>query len=196
VKQRFSAVVLALAVAAPFGPVTAAENPPQQNAAAEKPDMVPLKLDLVIVRQAGDKKISSMPYSMWVTANAPSGTRLRMGVQVPIVQTVFGSESKEKGEGTVASVPQRSYTYRDIGANIDASATSASDGRYRVSITLSETGLHEKGEPATGGAPLIRSFSSSFQLLLRDKQTATFSSATDPVTGETLRVDATLTVLK
>ena len=141
----------------------------------------------------GDKKVSSMPYSMWVTANAPGSTRLRMGAQVPIVQTVFGSENKEKGES--ASVPTRSYSYRDIGANIDVTANTAPDDRYRFSITLNDTGLHEKMDSATG-APLIRNFSSSFTLLLRDKQTATYTSATDPATGEVLKVDVTLTVLK
>lgn len=190
-KRRFAVLFLALALVAPVTTGHAQESS-SQKATNEKPEMVPLKLDLVISRQSGDKKISSLPYSMWVTANAPSGTRLRMGVQVPVVQTVFSSD-KEKG-GT-SSVPQQSYTYRNIGTNIDASAASSSDGRFRVGITLEETGLQEKGDTAIA-APLIRNFNSSFQLLLRDKQTATFTSATDPVTGETLKVDATLTVLK
>jgi hypothetical protein len=184
---------LAGALFLPQTRLAAREAPSQDKPAAEKPDMVPLKVDLVVTRQMGDKKISSMPYSMWVTANAPGATRLRMGVQVPIVQTVFGAEGKEKGES--ASVPQRSYNYRDIGANMDATAVSAPDGRYRVSITLNDTGLHEKADSVTG-APMIRNFSSSFQLLLRDKQSATYTSATDPATGEVLKVDVTLTVLK
>ena len=192
-KNRFALLVLVCAFAAHDATLAARELPSQEKQTADKPGMVPLKVDLVVTRQMGDKKISSMPYSMWVTANAPGSTRLRMGVQVPIVQTVFGSESKEKGEA--GSVPQRSYTYRDIGANIDATATTGPDDRYRLSITLNDTGLHEKADSATG-APMIRNFSSSFQLLLRDKQTATYSSATDPATGEVLKVDVTLTVLK
>jgi hypothetical protein len=174
------------------------ELPAQEKQATEKASMVPLKLDLVVTRQLGDKKISSMPYSMWVTANAPGSTRLRMGVQVPVVATVFGSgksENKEKGEAGAGLVPQASYTYRDIGANIDVAAISAPDDRYRFNITLNDTGLHEKADSATG-APMIRNFSSSFYLLLRDKQTATYTSATDPATGEVLKVDVTLTVLK
>jgi hypothetical protein len=193
VNQTFPVLVLALVLCAPAGPAAAQEAGSSQKPSAEKPEMIPLKLDLVISRHNGDKKISSLPYSMWVTANAPSGARVRMGVQVPIVQTVFGADSKEKGGTT--SVPQQSYTYRNIGTNIDASAMSAPGGRYRVSITLEESGLHEKTNAAID-APLIRSFNSSFQLLLADKQTATFTSATDPATGETLRVEATLSVLK
>lgn len=189
----FPVLVLMLVLTAPVAPAIAQDSSSAQKAAAEKPEMVPLKLDLVISRHSGEKKISSLPYSMWVTANAPSGVRLRMGVQVPIVQTVFAAESREKGGTT--SVPQRSYSYRNIGTNIDAAASSATGGRFRVSISLEESGLHEKTD-ATIDAPLIRSFNSSFQLLLGDKQTATFTSATDPVTGETLRVDATLSVLK
>ena len=192
-KSRIALFVLVCAVAVHHTTLVGRELPSQEKQTTEKPGMVPLKLDLLVTRQLGDKKVSSMPYSLWVTANAPGSTRLRMGVQVPIVQTVFGSESKEKGEA--ASAPTRSYSYRDIGANIDVSANTGADDRYRLSITLNDTGLHEKVDSATG-APMIRNFSSSFLLLLRDKQTAAYTSATDPATGEVLKVDVTLTVLK
>jgi hypothetical protein len=46
------------------------------------------------------------------------------------------------------------------------------------------------------GLPLFRNFSSSFALLLKDGQSATYTSAVDPVSGETIKVDVTLTVLK
>ena len=45
---------------------------------------LPLKVQLVVSRHAGDKKISSLPYTLWVTANAKQTTSVRMGVQVPI----------------------------------------------------------------------------------------------------------------
>lgn len=163
-----------------------------QLASAQEKTLVPLKLDVVISRQAGDKKISSMPYSMWLTANSPERqASLRLGVQVPVPSTVIPNVKEgEKGE------PIRSFTYRDIGTNIDAVATSASEGRYTLAITLTDSGLNSKGEPTPGGAPLLRNFTSRFFLLLRDGQSATYMSATDPVTGETLKVDVTLSVLK
>lgn len=179
---RHKVVLLTLAV-------TAASA---QLASAQEKALVPLKLDVVISRQAGDKKISSMPYSMWLTANSPERqASLRLGVQVPVPSMVTPNVKEgEKAE------PIRSFTYRDIGTNIDASATSASEGRYTVAITLSDSGLNSKGELAPGGAPLLRNFTSRFFLVLRDGQSATYMSATDPVTGETLKVDVTLSVLK
>jgi len=46
------------------------------------------------------------------------------------------------------------------------------------------------------GVPAFRSFTSSFNLLLKDGQAAQQTSATDPVSGEVLKIDVTVTVLK
>jgi len=43
---------------------------------------------------------------------------------------------------------------------------------------------------------ILRNFNSSFTLLLRDGQTAQVSSATDPISGEVLKVVVTLNVVK
>ena len=44
--------------------------------------------------------------------------------------------------------------------------------------------------------PAFRNFTSNFNILLKDGQTAQYASATDPVSGETLKVDVTINVLK
>jgi hypothetical protein len=49
---------------------------------------------------------------------------------------------------------------------------------------------------APKGTPAFRNFTSNFSILLKDGQTAQYASATDPVSGETLKVDATINVLK
>src|SRR5205823_7489760 len=80
--------------------------------AQERPTLVPLKVQLVVSRHAADKKvISSLPYTLWMTANRRNTTSVRMGVQVPIATGAL-SVSKE-------GVPAPSYQYRDIGTNID-----------------------------------------------------------------------------
>jgi hypothetical protein len=186
VTRTLFAAALTLALTAPL---VAQEKPaPSQERAA----MVSLRLDLVISRTAGEKKISTMPYTMWLTANAPgrNESSLRMGVQVPVPTTVMRTK-----EGADPQAVQ-SYQYRDVGTNIDATASSAEQGRFAVAITLNDSGLNNRVEGAVEGAPLFRNFQSRFNLLLRDGQTATYTSATDPVTGETLSVQATLTVLK
>jgi hypothetical protein len=44
--------------------------------------------------------------------------------------------------------------------------------------------------------PAFRSFTSTFNVLMRDGQTQQHSSATDPVSGEVLRVEVSVAVLK
>jgi hypothetical protein len=161
---------------------------PRPALAQERP-LVPLKVDLVVSRNAGEKKVSSLPYTLWVTANTERSS-LRMGVQVPVPSTrVAGKDDP----------PPPAFSYRNVGTNIDCSARSIADGRFNVQITLNDSAVQFDGKESRGtaqGLPSFREFSSSFTLLLRDGQTATYTSATDPVSGETLKVDVTLAVLK
>src|SRR5688500_3448686 len=94
-------------------PLLRAEGPvPSQEAAARQ---VPLKVQIVVSRMQGNKQVSSLPYTLAVVAGDNDKTSLRMGVDVPIVQTVFGAASA----GGTTSTPQSSFTYRSIGTNID-----------------------------------------------------------------------------
>lgn len=163
---------------------------PRAVVAQEKTALVPLKLQLVVSRTLGEKKISSLPYTLWVTANRPGETNLRMGVEVPVPSTMIGKDG--------ASTP--SYMYRPVGTNIDASATSAAEGFFNVSITLNDSAVQfdskDTSRGGLSGVPSFRNFLAKFGILLKDGQTAQYTSATDPVSGETLRVDVTLNVLK
>ncbi len=163
-----------------------------QEKPGERPALVPLKVDLVVSRTAGAKKVSSLPYTLWMTANDRQTTSVRMGVQVPVTSLVFAKEGSE---------PQRSWSYQNVGTNIDCEATNVADGRYQLRIRLSDSSVDRDapGSPTKdpgAGVPALRSFTSSFNILLKDGQTAQYASATDPVSGETLKVDVTLTVLK
>ena len=129
---------------------------------------------------------------MWVTANDHQATSLRMGVEVPVVTNVIGAPP----------TASQSYNYRAIGTNIDCIATTF-ENFYNLNITLNDSSIQfdpkSASAPASGrlaDAPAFRSFTSKFSILLRDGQTAQYTSATDPVNGETLKVDVTLTVLK
>ena len=89
--------------------------------------------------------------------------------------------------------------YRDVGTNIDCSAASQADGTFSLDVKLNDSSVSfDTKDPAQTlkGVPAFRNFTSNFSILLKDGQTAQYASATDPVTGETLRVDATLNVLK
>jgi len=161
---------------------------PAVAVAQEKLSMTALKVQLVVSRHSGDKKISSMPYTLWVTANEKRMTSVRMGVQVPVPSTMITKE------GTVPT-----FNYRDVGTNIDIQAQGPVDGLYNLEIKLTDSsiGFDAKGtEPALKGVPAFRNFTSNFSILVRDGQTAQYASATDPLTGETVRVEATVNVLK
>jgi len=161
---------------------------PRTAVAQERQNLVPLKVQLVVSRQLGDKKISSLPYTLWVTANDRRSTNVRMGVQVPVVTTAMTKEG--------VSTP--SYSYRDVGTNIDCTAATQGDGVFSLEIKVNDSSLSfDAKESATlKGIPAFRNFASSFSILLKDGQTAQYASATDPVSGETLKVDVTLNVLK
>lgn len=161
--------------------------------AQESPKLVPLKVQLVVSRTGVDKKIiSSLPYTLWVTANDKRMTSIRMGVQVPVPTTTF----KDSKEGMA---PVQSYTYRDVGTNIDCGATSQGDGQFTLEIKLSDSSVSYDSKdagPKVSGSPAFRNFTSNFSILVKDGQTAQYASATDPVSGETLKVDVTINVLK
>jgi hypothetical protein len=176
----------------------------QQEIKPAAPQMGPavaLKVTVVLSRYQGEKRISSMPYVMGVVAkdhkNAPK-TTLRMGVDVPVVQTVFGG-------GGDKSIPQSSYTYRNVGTNIDCTAflDEPSPGFFQLLLTVSDTSVgigsasKQPGAPAVmADVPTFRSFNSSFVALLRDGQTMQYTSATDPLSGEVMKIDVSLALMK
>ena len=179
--------------------IAVAAQESQPAAAQSKPPApapVSLKVSLVFSRYQGDKKISSVPHTLWVTANDPNnrGTSLRLGTQIPVASTIFGKE----GEKT------QSYSYRDVGTNIDCSASTTLDGAYRLSITITDSSVYYPDQSdsavrtsvSSTGAPAFRNFNSSFALLLKDGQTAQSTSVTDPVSGQVIKLDATLNVQK
>lgn len=168
---------------------TPAQDTPRATAA-----QVPLRVQLVVSRYQGEKKVSSTPYTISVVANDNDKTSLRMGVDVPVPQPTVTSAG-----GPVSM----SYTYRSVGTNIDCSARTVEEGLFKLDLAVSDSSVFvpEKGgavstSPAVTGAPAFRSFTSTFNVLLKDGQTAQHTAATDAVSGEVLRVDVTLNVLK
>jgi hypothetical protein len=158
---------------------TTAQNPP-----AAKP-MIPLKVQVVIARYEGDKKISSLPYTLSVTANAER-VRLRMGSQIPVPSSI---PSTLPNQG-----PVQSFSFVTVGTSIDSMATSTDDGRFRVEVSIEDTSIQER--TPTLPVPTLRTFSIGNTMTLRDGQTAQFTSAADKTTGEVVKVDVTLTVEK
>jgi hypothetical protein len=149
--------------------------------------LVPLKILLTLTRYQGERKISSAPYALWVTANEPSTTRLQTGVELPVRSGA-------------------SYNYRTLGTNIDCNAVSRAGGAYRLALTVTDTSVTYPNRTSPNAAdvtvdpmsaqPSFRSFSANFKILLRDGQTAQYVTATDPVSGDVTKLDVALNVLK
>ena len=189
----------------PEQPGQRADGDPSAIAAAPS-RIVPLQLDLVIARYTGekaDKKVSSVPYSLSVNATeGPSQlrpvTRLRMGGRVPI--SMFAPPTDQNGKPVGPVTGGGPAQYQDVGTNIDSRAGILPDGQFDVSITIEENSLAQNtqlaGVQGIPTLPVIRTMTAANNLVLRDGQTRQFTAAADRVTGEVVKVDVTLRVVK
>jgi hypothetical protein len=167
----------------------------QRSLEAKLNELVPLDIEVVISRYQGDKKVSSLPYFLAVNAGERvDPTKLRMGANVPTPSTSF----TPLVDGKPAPQSLVSYNYQNVGTNIDCSARPLGDGRFVVTIGVEERSVVQQpnaSSPASG-APVIRTFEAQNNLVLRDGQTRQFTAASDRVTGEVVKVDVTLKVVK
>ena len=150
--------------------------------------LVPLDVLVVVNRYQGEKRVSSLPYTMAVNANDRTISSLRMGARVAVpsgpVQPGF-----------------RTSTYEQIGTNIDCFARTMDDGRFQVNLIIDDSSIYENvpgavKPSADDNSPVFRSFKSTNTLVLRDGQTRQFTAATDRVNGEVVRIEVTLRVVK
>jgi hypothetical protein len=89
--------------------------------------------------------------------------------------------------------------YQEIGTQVDARAAMLPDGRFDVELSVGDSAIATPERDAAAGSstlPVIRSFTSANHLVLRDGQTRQFTAGTDRITGEVVRVDVTLRVVK
>ena len=179
-----SLIVFGAATATAQGPV-----PAREPAKA----LVPLEIEVVIARYDGTKKISSLPYTLAVNANGTE-VQLNMGAEVAIPSSAF---TPVAGGGSNVN-PLTSYSYRPVGTQISARATTAEDGRYDLMLNIDDSSVYTNpaAPPGFGQIPAFRSFRSRNTLLLRDVQTREYTAATDRVSGEVVKISVTLKVVK
>jgi hypothetical protein len=154
-------------------------------------NVVPLKVTVIFNEYDGEKKLSSLPYALFLKADPRFVGRVRMGVRVPI--WTGGKDS--------------AIQYQDVGSNLDCFAQAAEDGRYVLELSLERSSIY----PSPGGKdeypaaskpdeqphqPLVRQFRANLALMLRDGQTTQNAIATDPLNGHTVKVEVTLNVVK
>lgn len=148
----------------------------------------PVRVQLVVNKQLGEKKVSSLAYSFLCNDRK---TTVKLGVEVPV--PVRKSESVQE------------FQYRNVGTNIECDARPVVEGRFNLRISFEQSSLYPSGEKTAGGDqplesraanPIFRTTMGQLTVVLRDGQTMQAITATDPVSGEVTAVDITLTVLK
>jgi len=147
----------------------------------------PVKLQITLARYLGEKKVTSAPYTLSFCAD-DRPARLRMGTRIPV---------------QIAKESPGQVTYQDVGNNIDCSAEALGDSRFKLTCSFEQSSVYsadaeKRGGPeaSPGPVPLFRTFRTEVMLFVHDGQSLQYTSAADPVSGETLRVDGTLTVVK
>jgi len=178
-----------------------AQEKPSAGAAAESAGApAAFRVQVVLTEYDGDKKVSSLPYSVPV-ALQPGEKRavgqLRVGIRVPVA--------------TVAKAGESGIQYMEVGTNLDVRMRGADAERYPVELTIERSWLYVReqnkegkvegrawvpGDPAPSSTPLNHQFRAMVEFLLRDGRSAETTVATDPLTGHVYKVDALLTVLK
>jgi len=210
--------LLGQAPAAPTPP--APPRPPAPP--SERGPRTSLDVQVVIVRTQGDRVVSRLPYSLEVTTNASEAV-LNVGSDVPVPTTTLTpvrpaalrpSPGGPPGAGAGQPAPPQgpppdgvvlppqsvqAMSYRSVGTVISCRATAGEAGQYELTLSVDDTAVLPRDASSTSGLPEVpafRSFRARNALLLRDGQTRTFAAAADRISGEVVRVEVTLRVLK
>lgn len=183
--------VLALFFFCPLGRTQDKANPSEKA----KPS-IPVKLTVVLTETDGEKKVSSLPYSILVNSDmgGPGGhanysTYTRVGVRVPVASA--GKDAQ--------------FTFVDVGSNIDCGVQAEEDGRFTVRLNFERSSLYfqgrgdEKGtiKTAETGQPYIPTIrAQSLLVTVKDGQSLEVLTVTDPLNGHIFRLNLTLNVQK
>jgi hypothetical protein len=182
----------------PKAPTLASPTAVRAESERERVPTATLRVQLVIGRFQGEKRLASFPYTLLVPARplgvGGSRTRMRMGVDTPVPTSTMVGDAKNATATT-------SIQYRNVGTNIDCSANDLDNGRYQLSLNVENSsalaGMDDhSGRLDLAGLPLFRRFETALDLVLRDGQSVQTVASTDPVTGEVVKIDVTLSVVK
>src|SRR5262245_25656803 len=88
-----------------------------------------IKVQVGLSRYEGDRKTSSLPFTMLATANGGQ-VSIRTGSQVPIA--------------TAAANDKTSFQYVDVGSNIDCTVKTAENDRFNVILNLQDRSALDK----------------------------------------------------
>jgi hypothetical protein len=176
-----------------------AQDKSSSGSDAKKADTA-LKVTVIVTELDGTKKVSTLPYTFYVNVDDTSKrttSSVRMGLRVPVTTGSAGAGPNAPAQ----------FQYMDIGTNLDCSANSTSDSRYKLALSVDRTSLsapEDKKSPAAAGDglnisstnPIIQHFSSSYNLMIHDGQTIEATSTSDPISGHVLQISVTVNAVK
>ncbi len=195
-----------------LGSVAVAAQTPAAGQSATKPDSlqkIPVRIEVLLTRFQGEKKVSSLPFGLLANANdwraSFEPVSIRMGVDVPI-GTTTETENRtvpSPGPGGAARSTESTNTktqYRNVGTDIDAWASRLDESRFSVRVSISDSSIYSPDGDGKSWKTLqpaaFRTFSTSNTVVMRDGQTVLFGTGTDKISGETLKIEVTLHVVK
>ncbi len=209
VRLVVAASIVMLALFAPL-PVSAQSAAGAREAArAETQPSIPVRVDVLFTRFQGEKKLSSMPFSLLATAiDDRAGVRpvsIRMGIDVPIGSTTstdnVTTPSSSGGATSTKGTTTTKVQYRSVGTDIDCMVGRLDETRFSVRVSVSDSSIYsadgDYGKALKTVDPAaFRTFSTNNTVVLKDGQTVLFATGTDKISGETLKIEVTLHVEK
>jgi hypothetical protein len=166
---------------------------------AEVVATTPVKVQIVFTEFENEKKVKSLPYTMYMNAPdapevRPPWVKMRVGSRVPVYT------GGDKG----------SMMYLDVGTNIDAICGYTAESRLLLRLSLERSWIEgvvdvpvtksdtTRSESDIGHfrEPIIQNFRSELDLKLREGQSIESTLATDPVSGKVFKVEVSFTTVK
>lgn len=199
-----AAILMAAAGAAPLSARQA------QDPAKPVPATIPVRVEVTMSRYQGEKKVSSLPFTLLASAGDAKtvdakNVSMRMGIDVPIGNST-STNTRTTPTNSAATATQSTGTvsttteYRSVGTNIDCRASRLDETRFSVYVNVNDSSIYSPDGDAKNLKNLdpaaFRTFSTSNTVVLREGQTVLFGTGTDKISGEVLKIEVTLTVVK
>lgn len=195
IRKAAATTVAVLVIAVSVGAQERSGNPPPPPAppaapAAPRPPAPPpqppqvggrlMRCAVVLSRFQGEKKVTSLPYELLVSAGQPAMTPQG----APRVSLRVGVEMWLANQST-----------RFVGTSIDCAVVDGPGGAYGVYLNLEDSALTPSGDGRTGPQG-VRTYRVTNVLTVTEGRPLQFSVGTDQFTGETTRAEVTVTAVK
>jgi hypothetical protein len=157
-----------------------AQETPAKAPEATKPPGKRLRVQFQETRLRGESTTATRATTLALHADAEAAF-VSVGSQVPI---------------SVAGKEVTTTVIKSVGVEGRAKVGTLPDGRYRLEARFEESSVLAPGggeAPRNGDNPILVVVRGESTLVLREGETVPFASAVDPVSGEVVRVDLTVT---